>query len=296
MAIQVTHPFVSAVADAGDATKVQPSNWNADHTLSMATARLLGRTTAGAGAVEEISVGAGLTLAAGVLNTAAAGGDVVGPASSVDNQLARYSGITGKLLDAVTGVTLSDAGVLQLPQGSKTAPSYIMGTASNGFYDLGGVWGFAQSGVARLVFANTIKNTVQGGYDWVNNSDASTGTVDTGLWRNAAGVVEVNNGTAAAYRDMKVRQHYVDQTITAGGTTGAQTINKAAGTVNFAAAAVTLVVTNSLCTTSSTVYCSVRTNDSTALIKNAVPAAGSFTITLNAAATAETSVGFLVIN
>lgn len=85
-------------------------------------------------------------------------------------------------------------------------------------------------------------------------------------------------------------------TVTAGGTTGAQTINKASGTVNFAAAATTLVVTNSLVTTSSIVFAVIRTNDNTATIKNVVPAAGSFTITLTAAATAETSVGFLVIN
>lgn len=87
-----------------------------------------------------------------------------------------------------------------------------------------------------------------------------------------------------------------DQTITAGGTTGAQTINKPVGTVNFAASASSLVVTNSLVTTSSTIHCVIRTNDTTATIKNVVPAAGSFTIRLNAAATAETSVGFFVIN
>jgi hypothetical protein len=88
----------------------------------------------------------------------------------------------------------------------------------------------------------------------------------------------------------------VPTTITGGGTTGAQTINKMAGTVNFAAAATSLVVTNSLVSTSSIVMAVVRTNDATAVIKNVVPAAGSFTINLNAAATAETSVGFFVIN
>lgn len=87
-----------------------------------------------------------------------------------------------------------------------------------------------------------------------------------------------------------------DSTITAGGTTGAQTINKPSGTVNFAAAATSLVVTNSVVTTSSIVFAVVRTNDTTAVIKNVVPAAGSFTITLTAAATAGTSVGFFVIN
>lgn len=41
--------------------------------LTQSTARILGRTTAAAGAIEEISVGAGLTFSGGVLDTAAAG-------------------------------------------------------------------------------------------------------------------------------------------------------------------------------------------------------------------------------
>jgi hypothetical protein len=85
-------------------------------------------------------------------------------------------------------------------------------------------------------------------------------------------------------------------TNTATGTTGAQTINRPSGTVNFAAGATSLVVTNSLCTTSSIVLPVVRTNDATAVVKNIVPGAGSFTINLEAAATAETSVGFFIIN
>ena len=85
-------------------------------------------------------------------------------------------------------------------------------------------------------------------------------------------------------------------TNTPAGTTGAQTINQPSGTVNFAIGASALVVTNSLCTTSSIVFATVRTNDATAYIKNVVPAAGSFTINLGANATAETSVGFFIIN
>lgn len=85
-------------------------------------------------------------------------------------------------------------------------------------------------------------------------------------------------------------------TVTAGGTTGAQTINKPSGTVNFAAGATTLVVTDNLVTTDSIISCVVMANDATAIIKNVVPASGSFTIRLNAAATAETKVGFIVVN
>jgi len=85
-------------------------------------------------------------------------------------------------------------------------------------------------------------------------------------------------------------------TNTASGTTGNQTINKASGTVNIAAAGTTVTVTNSLVSASSIVYAVIRTNDSTATIKNVVPAAGSFVINLGAAATAEVSIGFFVIN
>lgn len=69
MAIAITHAFVSAKPNGADSTLIQPSNWNAGHVLTMATARLVGRTTGGTGAAEEISVGAGLSLAAGVLAT-----------------------------------------------------------------------------------------------------------------------------------------------------------------------------------------------------------------------------------
>jgi hypothetical protein len=138
---------------------------------------------------------------------------------------------------------------------------------------------------------------------WGSGAAGGTGTnpsLRTSFVEDSSGVVAVTNGSTiadgGAYRDVKVRSYLVDATNTATGTTGAQTINKSAGTVNFAAAATTLVVTNSLVSTSSLVFCTIRTNDTTALIKNVVPAAGSFTITLNAAATAETSVGFIVHN
>lgn len=85
-------------------------------------------------------------------------------------------------------------------------------------------------------------------------------------------------------------------TITPALTVGDQVINQPSGTVNFAAAATAITVTNSLVSATSIVLAVVRTNDSTAVIKNVVPGAGSFVITLNAAATAETSVGFVVFN
>jgi len=79
-------------------------------------------------------------------------------------------------------------------------------------------------------------------------------------------------------------------------TVGAVTINKIAGRVNIAAAGNAIVVTNNKVTVDSHVFAIVSTNDATAIVKNVVPAAGSFTINLNANATAQTSIDFFVIN
>lgn len=88
----------------------------------------------------------------------------------------------------------------------------------------------------------------------------------------------------------------VPKTITAAGTTGAQTINKPQGSVNFAAAATSLVVTNSLVTANSVIMLTIAANDATMKSVSYVPASGSFTIYANAAATAETRVNFRVLN
>lgn len=85
-------------------------------------------------------------------------------------------------------------------------------------------------------------------------------------------------------------------TITGTGVTGNQTINKMMGSVNFAAAATAITVTNSLVTTNSTIVATVGTNDTTLKSVNVVAGPGSFVLNANAAATAETRVNFLVVN
>lgn len=125
-------------------------------------------------------------------------------------------------------------------------------------------------------------------------SGSGLNALDSAFSRNAAGVIELNSGTASQYRDLKVRSVIRDRTDIAAATTGAQTINKAGGSVNFAAAATSLVVTNSLVTTASTVEVYLCTNDTTMKSAVAVSASGSFTIYADAAPTAETRVAFIV--
>ena len=55
MTITLAHSFVSTKAQGADATVVSKNEWNNAHTFTMATGMLLGRTTASAGSVEEIT-------------------------------------------------------------------------------------------------------------------------------------------------------------------------------------------------------------------------------------------------
>lgn len=54
MTISLKHAFQSAKGDGTDSTLVRPSNWNAEHTITLAADKLIGRATAGTGAAEEI--------------------------------------------------------------------------------------------------------------------------------------------------------------------------------------------------------------------------------------------------
>ena len=85
-----------------------------------------------------------------------------------------------------------------------------------------------------------------------------------------------------------------DYIITASGSTGAKTINKSAGSIRIAAAGSSVVLTDSYITTNSVVTANVATHDTTAYSVQCVPTTGSCTFYLNAAATSETEIRWLV--
>lgn len=119
---------------------------------------------------------------------------------------------------------------------------------------------------------------------------------DTGIYRSGSNVLDITTGGTAMLSASLANGVTTPKTITAAGTTGAQTINKPCGSVNFAAAATSLVVTNSMVTTSSAIQCTVGTNDATMTCAQAVAGSGSFTIYPNAAPTGETRVNFFIHN
>ena len=56
MTVSLKHTFQSAKPDSSDTALIQPSNWNAEHTLTAAAGKVLGRDTSGAGVVQELPI------------------------------------------------------------------------------------------------------------------------------------------------------------------------------------------------------------------------------------------------
>lgn len=139
---------------------------------------------------------------------------------------------------------------------------------------------------AAAIHAIATSALVRLGYDTSNYC-----TVDV----SSSGVTTLTTvGTAPALAiagDLRL-----DKTITPAGTTGAQTIHKQMGSVNVAAGQSSVVVTNNRVTASSLIFPSVSSNDATLKSVTWSAANGSFTLTGNAAASAETRINFLVLN
>ena len=142
-------------------------------------------------------------------------------------------------------------------------------------------------------------------------SQITSGTVSvaqggTGIATLTANRIPYGNGTLAFQSSANLTYDgsvftakadiVVDKTITPGGTTGTQTINKTAGSVNIAAGQSGMVVTNSLVTTSSIILATIATNDAAITSVKAVASAGNFSLFADALAVAETRVNFLVLN
>ena len=101
MTVSLKHSKVTTKPDGVDNSLIQPSDWNADHVLTQDSNRLLGRTTAGVGATEEISVGSGLTLGTGTLSANVT--SVAGRTGAVTLAVADVSGAAPLASPALTG-------------------------------------------------------------------------------------------------------------------------------------------------------------------------------------------------
>jgi len=117
-----------------------------------------------------------------------------------------------------------------------------------------------------------------------------------GLRASADGVFQLRNVLNTQDGSLSISALNLSKTITPPGTTGAQTINNATGSVNFAASATSLVLTSSMLTTSSIVCLTVASNDTNMKSASYTPGTGSITIRGNAAPAAECRVDFSISN
>lgn len=67
MTLSVKHGFTSAKDDGPDSNQVQPSHWNAEHSISVSGPALIGRLGSGAGPAAEIPLGSGFEDQGGTL-------------------------------------------------------------------------------------------------------------------------------------------------------------------------------------------------------------------------------------
>ena len=229
-------------------------------------------------------------------NAATAGSSFLGTTNNVSLRF-RTNNVQRMILDSLGNVgigTTSPTERLKIVSGNIEIDAARRYRWSDGSFLEGG-------GTSNLFTIRSLGNFLMQGSNLYLATTAGTPTaklhvVGAGA-TSANNALQIQNSTPSTlYNIRNDGQISYWATNTATGTTGAQTINRPSGTVNFAADATSIVVTNSLVTASSLVFPVVRTNDATATVKNIVCTAGSFTITLTAAATAETSVGFFVIN
>jgi len=250
-------------------TSVTPSTTNYNISASSLATAINNATATNLqiGTVTKLGLTSGLTTSINPLSVT----DATDSSSTTTGSLKTAGGL-GVAKKAYFGDTV------QIGTGNNTSAGLVMGYGQSSSY--GGIWGTAAA--ATTSNYGLLTNTAN---TYINGSSSVNVAV------NAAVKFTITATNITHIGDM-----IYDKTITAPGTTGAQTINKTTGRVNFAAAATSLVLTNSLITANSIIRCTVATNDTTMHSCKAVAAAGSATLYPNAAPTAETAVNFTVTN
>lgn len=147
-----------------------------------------------------------------------------------------------------------------------------------------------------LPFSAAYATTPQAGTAYPGNFTtltASSTVSGTGFSNYLASPPSIGTTTAGVVKTSDLRMNYTDSSSTPGNVTN----NSPSGRAAFAAAASTVVVTSSLVTANSIVQCALETADGTLTqLLRVTPAAGSFTVVGNAAATGTPKFTFQVIN
>lgn len=278
--------------------------WTAPHIFSVAGAasapalRITGLPFAGTGTTSfpQFYITVPSATASTTLTTAGAAFGINNHGTS-DAINVLHDGVTRFKIGATTGVTITGSGNDGTTQGLRVLNSdgtYLALITNNGT----AFFGYNYTTSAPSVVSQGMVHCNYGIYEAGTNSNIGGGGSTTNyiggttIFRKATASYDQGLSIVGASGLMSI-----SGTLTAAGTTGAQTINKPQGSVNFAAGASTLVVTNSLCGVATTynVFPVVYGADATGTTVRVTKGTGSFTFTLIAAATSEIAVGWIVI-
>jgi hypothetical protein len=136
--------------------------------ITMSTARMLGRTSASTGAIEEITIGSGLTLSGGTLSSTAGGGSVTSVGMTVPTFL------------SVTPASISSSGTFAVTLSGSALPITSGGTGS----------------IATAYCSLT--SNVNGTLPIANGGTGSTATAYCSLTTNVSGTLPIANGGTGA--------------------------------------------------------------------------------------------------
>jgi len=178
--------------------------------LTMATARLLGRTTASTGAVEEITVGTGLSLSGGSLSNSAPDQTVSltgGTGISISGSYPSFT-ITNTAPDQIVSLTGAGTTVVTgtYPSFTITSNDQYVGTVTS-VSGTGSVNGITLTGTVTssgsLTLGGTLSNVsltsqVTGTLPIANGGTGSTSTTYCNLTTNVTGTLPVGNGGTGA--------------------------------------------------------------------------------------------------
>ena len=196
MTVSLKHTTQAAGTDAGNG-EIRKAQWNEEHTLSLATGKLLGRSTAGTGTVEEITPGTGLTISAGNLDVSTV--PVANGGTGQQNALTQGGVIYSSSTTAMATTTAGTAGQALVSAGT-SAPAFGTLPVSGGGT---GVTSSTGSGAVVLGTGPTITGAALNGT--VGATTPSTGAFTTvtatSTVSDVAGDVRtlVNNAKVAAY-------------------------------------------------------------------------------------------------
>lgn len=184
MALSLLHATQATGTDAGNGD-IHKAEWNQEHAIVMATNKLLGRSTAGTGSVEEIAIGSGLSLSAGTLSASGGGGGSL----TISNKTAAYTVVAGDL-----------GTIINCTSGTFTVSLTAAATLGSGFNCW--IWNTSSTATHAITIDPAGAETID--------------STDTFTLRRGEGMQIVCNGTNWQTGDKKTMRAYAENLSVAG--------------------------------------------------------------------------------